>query len=478
MGGEISDIQAFKLHQLVAQGLSLEEAVQEEGLAAWNLDVLRARVEEMGRPTIPIEALAQLWKNLESSFGLDDPYILEVELSTIVTVGMPGDPLWVFIVGPPSGLKSETLRWTRGAETVYTTSSLTPHALITGLKGGHDLIPLLDGKTLVIKDFSPILEMRRESRDAIFSQLRDAFDGYIEQDFATVGHKDFDSHFHILAGVTSAIEKYYAVQSWLGQRFLKARITEAVDGFRKALEGAGNEKEIRKGFKRLVREVLEVDLESWSDVDSTLVSELRPTVDLVGKARTHVPRDWNSNISALPEPELPPRLTKQLKKICIGRAMVYRRESVNEDDVAFARRLALDTIPSLRRRAMEAFLDGPYPIGEFRHALGLPERTTYRLVEDLEILDLIEGTRTSGATVYELGDEYSDTIRANFSGKGSSAGNVRGYGVDPRTFRRLPPEDIRAGRCRKCRFLKDLVVEEPNSERLCEGCYRILTGGG
>ena len=49
--------------------------------------------------------------------------------------------------------------------------------------------------------------------------------------------------------------------------------------------------------------------------------------------------------------------------------------------------------------------------------------------------------------------------------------------VDPRTFHRLPHEEVRAGRCTKCRSLKDLTREDPNGKRFSEGCFETMTGG-
>ena len=50
--------------------------------------------------------------------------------------------------------------------------------------------------------------------------------------------------------------------------------------------------------------------------------------------------------------------------------------------------------------------------------------------------------------------------------------------VDRRTFRRLPPEEIRASRCTKCGSLKDLTREDPNRKLFCESCFEAMTGGG
>ena len=49
--------------------------------------------------------------------------------------------------------------------------------------------------------------------------------------------------------------------------------------------------------------------------------------------------------------------------------------------------------------------------------------------------------------------------------------------VDPRTFRRVPREDLEPGRCPRCGDLGDLTREDPNGKRFCEGCFEAMTGG-
>ena len=361
---------------------------------------------------IPLEeALADMKAALSEVYGLSDPYNLEVNLSTIATVQMPGDPLWFFQVGPPSGMKTEMLRWFGDEDRVYTLSSLTSHSLITGLEKGRDLLPELDGRVLIIKDFSTILEMRRESREEIFAQLRDSFDGYAENFYGTVGRKSFHSHFHLVAAVTGAIERYYSAQSWLGQRFLMARVPE-VDGFERALETSGGEESIRDRFRDLVRRFMNsIDLDGWRKVDASRVKELRPAIELVAKARTHVPRDSSSTIRGYPEPEMTPRLAKQLRKLCIGRAMIHGRKEVTDEDLAFARRVVLDTIPSQRRRAMMTLLDGPLSLDDLTQAIRLPRSTTHRLKEDLEMLGLVRRHSPDGQIIlYELEDRVAKVL--------------------------------------------------------------------
>jgi hypothetical protein len=357
----------------------------EPDLRAWEgviPDVLRAF-----RPRVQAQASQTYFRRVSEEYGLVDPYVPEFILATIATVSIPGDPVWGFIVGAPSALKTEFLRWHVNPATVFTLSRLTAHSLISGLKGGSSLLPELNGRTLIVKDFTTVLEMDRHARDEVFGQLRDSFDGYYEGHYGSVGKLSFKSHYHVLAAVTGAIEGYYSIQSSLGQRFLKVRVPP-LDAFDRCIQHGGREEELRMEFTGLVEKVLAtIQPEDWRSVRFDRVQELRPIVELLALGRTHVSRSEGS-ISMNPEPEMVPRVTKQLMKLAIGRALIYGRTEVSDSDLEFLRRVAVDTLPINRGLILKA-LSSPKTADQIAYFIRLPRATVYRHLEDLEALDLI-----------------------------------------------------------------------------------------
>ncbi len=346
---------------------------------------------------------ANLLAAYRDHFGLTDFYIVDVELATLATSEMPGDPVWVYVLGPPSGLKTETLRalqtragWTRSLD------HLTPHALVSGLKGAADLLPELDGLTFVIKDFTTILTMDARSMVAIFGQLRSTFDGYYEDFFGSIGKKAYESRFNLLAGVTGAIEETYLAQAILGQRFLIARTPE-VDNFAGAMKATGDEERIREHVRARTWGFLEtIRRDAWKDVffvDAD--TRLKPLATFLALARTHVARDryQSFDIVSLPDPELPFRIGKQLKKLCIGLALVRGKSKVGDEEIESARRIVLDSVPSVRRMILEFIGNATlFPEGVTRGNLkgvGIAERTMDRYLEDLVLLDLLKREETS-----------------------------------------------------------------------------------
>ena len=72
-------------------------------------------------------------------------------MATAISICLPGDPVWLFIIAPAGSSKTELLRSFTG-NLIFSLSTITPQTLISGLKGvkDADLLPKLDGKVLII----------------------------------------------------------------------------------------------------------------------------------------------------------------------------------------------------------------------------------------------------------------------------------------------------------------------------------------
>jgi hypothetical protein len=257
-----------------------------------------------------------------------------------------------------------------------------------------------------------------------------------------VGKVAFTSHFHVLAAVTSAIEEYYSVQSFLGPRFLKIRVP-VLDGFNRSIEEGGREEETRGTLSELsLRLAHSIGSEEWRSVGFSRVRELRPVAEFLASARTHVHR-FDGAISLAPEPEMLPRLTKQLRKLAIGRAILYGRTEVDESDLHFLRRVARDTVPATRARILEA-LTAPLTVQVIGESVALPLRTVYRYVEDLEALRLIRSDRGKPER-FVLSEVAARAITPHTLGKTEptpDSGPAKEVGGDPTT----DPDDLFGGR--------------------------------
>ncbi len=334
------------------------------------------------------DAYARLVAAYRRCFRVQDTTPLDVCLATVATAGLEGDPLWAYVVGPPSSGKTEVLRAFDGLDSTYFLSSLTPNCLVSGLRDGHDLLPELNKKALVVKDYTMVLEMHRENRDALFGALRDAYDGSFSKAFGTRGKVGYVSHFNLLAGVTNAIEDYYSAQATLGQRFVIVRTAFPTDY---ETDADRDVEAVREEMRGLVRSLLEsVASPDPPACPVNIVHGVKAIAREVALLRAHVSRDgYTHEIASFPEPEAPARLANQLLKLARGVAIVRRRPAITEEELTIVRRVARDTIPSVRLRILEAIMNGADTNDTIAMTTGLPRRTIERKVEDLTILGVL-----------------------------------------------------------------------------------------
>lgn len=308
-----------------------------------------------------IERLNRIFKHW---LYIEDDNLIETAIAVRVAIDLPGDPLWFFLIAPPGGTKTEILR-AFGDEKVYTVSSLTAHSLISGLppRKGHkqvDLMPQLDGKLLVIKDFTSILSIDDRDRGEIFSQLRDAYDGYSEKAFGSgVGKKSYYATFGLLAGVTPVIDMYRTIHQLLGERFLHFRIRgNEEQTVKRASSMAGGEEEMRLTLKEAVDAFLsQVSIDLSIKLPTKTRKKLVDLAILTAQLRSTVARDRNRIVLYKPQAEIGTRLVKQFIKLGQALAIVCEEKTINKLIYSKIKRVALDTIPTSRTTLLLAMLE-------------------------------------------------------------------------------------------------------------------------
>jgi len=284
---------------------------------------------------------------------LEDTQAIDIIMATAISICLPGDPVWLFAIAPSGSAKTELLR-AFSTEQIYSISTLTPQTFISGLKGSNnvDLLPKLNGKVLIIKDFTSILSKKNEDQTAIFADLREAYDGYLEKSFGSgVGTKRYTSRFGIIAGVTDAIDMYRVVHSQLGERFLKCRLhNDAKASINKAGDLAGREDEMREDlrlattgcltcYSNIVKELMVVDVENQTK------QRIKALANITAKLRSEVARDRFHKVQYQPNAEVGTRLSKQLLKLGQALAIFYENSTVSAYEYEALLRIARDRIP-------------------------------------------------------------------------------------------------------------------------------------
>ena len=95
------------------------------GVSPENYDTIKA-----GRKPY---TLYEFKKHIRKWLHIDDDEILDIVLSGMIAEKVGGDPLWLFLIAPPGGSKTELLRSFNNPDYFHHLSDMTSKTLITGL---------------------------------------------------------------------------------------------------------------------------------------------------------------------------------------------------------------------------------------------------------------------------------------------------------------------------------------------------------
>lgn len=339
-------------------------------------------------------------KHLEMSGDIE---FLEITLAVRCDRRLQGDPVWLFIISNSGGTKTEIVRALKDSD-VYSLDSLTGKTLISGKKDVDPatgemrlikgILPSIDGKVLVIKDFTLILSKRVEERDEVFSQLRGIHDGYLEFGFGTSNEPvRVKASIGLIAASTPIIDIYGKLNAMLGERFLKVR--HNADGKKTATRAArnlGKEILIRRELNNAVRAFI-ASLQFYDyktdEVEPYIVKLAMATATL----RTPVMmKFWRYEISecCTPNIEYPTRLTKQFLKLAKLLANIRSHTRIDESDLATVQRVARDTCVPNRLKIIKELLDGePQKTRKIAEKTEIPLATAWRELKELEYLKVL-----------------------------------------------------------------------------------------
>jgi predicted transcriptional regulator len=357
-----------------------------------------------------------------------DSEALDVVLAAMLDRHILGDPLWLFIVGPSGGAKSEILRSLCDLNWAYHLSNLTSKTIVSGKerKDGtivQGLFREMDGHVVVIPELSQVLSRSREERDAIFAQFRDLYDGHCSNGYGTADKRIIvDCRIGLICGVTSAIDMYGSIHAVLGERFLKIRPKFNRDEAReRALINKDRLEVMRVELKAAAERFFEriIARMSMPTISAERLGKISLYAEFVAQLRTTVTsqafREYDTS-EWQPEPEFATRLGQQLLKLGQALAILRGREKIKDEDLATVSRVAMDTCLPNRLAIVRALYlaKQPLSITELASKASLPYGKTRNSLEALTVIGgIIEETnaeREHNERFYKLTEKFHDLM--------------------------------------------------------------------
>lgn len=341
---------------------------------------------------------------------------VEIVAATVIANRLPGEPLWLAIVGASSSGKTEIVRALNGVDRVHMVDKIGPATWVSGFKPGAKrrrkrpngadpgelaqyglLAKMMDNKPhmVIVEDFSTVLGKRRDLKGEVFSDLRKLYDGEFRADFGNGVIMDWHGKVGMIVCSTGTYDDQVGDLAQFGERFTvwrafsgddvqvaerSGRNSERTEQMRRELAGAM----LRIDRVKLPKGSVELSLDS-----RTLVSRLTAFVAL---CRTPVPRDpYKRDIVSIPEPEGTGRLSAQLHQLLRGLVVLYGHREVTQREVELVQRTAFSTIPTIRRKIIENIhpKKGATQF-ELVQSTGVPKSVLQRAIEEMKLLKIIK----------------------------------------------------------------------------------------
>lgn len=370
----------------------------------------------------------ELDRTINNWLTIADFGVVKFVLAAIVANRLPGNSVWVYLVGTSGAGKSEIIQGLNDIPFIYTLSNLTPTTFISGMKGVDGLLWELKGKVLAMKDFTTILDMNQDARSEIMSQLREIYDQYYEKGFGNGDIKRWDGKVGFITGVTPVIDTREAAYSALGERFIKYRIIppDRITIANKALDNTTKtevmQTDIRTAFARCMAGVEKI---LATGEETVLSDEQKKQLILLANfattCRSPITRESGMAKDVIHKPglEMPTRFTQQLSQIAIALKIINRASGHGDvllaDDMKIIFKIALDSIPSTRREVLKRLAENvSVKTDEMANLTSYPTNTIKRYLEDLFMLGVCtrrhSGTKETGTYVWELKDEWREIM--------------------------------------------------------------------
>jgi hypothetical protein len=339
-----------------------------------------------------INTIELLEKEVEKVLLLKDMGVVKMVVATIIANRMFLDPVWLLLVAPPSGGKTELIMAISGLEFVFGISDLTVNTFASGQKKvGKEtsLLLKINNGIMAFKDFTSILSKNREARGEIMKQLREIYDGEYIKRTGTGDDVTWRGKVGAIAGCTEIIYRYLEELSAMGDRFIMYNIEQPdrVEMSRRVLENADDMGEkrdhLKKCFTYFINQIISRLDEEEITIEESMKEELLEVADFATRARSAVLTDFKSGmVDFVPSPEMPARMTAQLYTLASAFVAINKtnphlhpnheanKGRLTDQEKKLLFKTAFDSIPKTRRNAI-------YPLAQYTGGVSTAGLATY-----------------------------------------------------------------------------------------------------
>ncbi len=321
--------------------------------------------------TQPID-LADIVYLFQSTMWLPDPGIVYLVLGTVAANRLPGDPVWLLVIGPPSSGKTEVLDSLSLLPETHAASTFTEAGLLSGSVSrderstGGLLREVGDRGVIVASDFGTLLNEHGSTRNCLFACLREVYDGKLVRRLGSKGGQPYvwTGHAGFIGACTEAVDSAAIDLGLLGERFSYYRVPAVTpnDDFLACMvadENAGRQRSVRDQRAEAVAEFFErLALPNLlAEMTEDERGRLMTLATIGARCRSPVVREgFSREIELVPSHERPPRLYAQLRQLHDGMVAIGTPAS---EVWRLLAQVALDGIHPGRRAVLDYLIAQP-----------------------------------------------------------------------------------------------------------------------
>ena len=349
-------------------------------------------------------------------------------------------PLWLMFVGVPSSAKTEVARMVGKVPWIYFLDALTENAFVSGMRGSVDLLPLLNGKCLVVKDFTTTLSQKEEAVKKILGDLTSIYDDSFSKHSPMTGTVTYHSFFSLLGCVTpQALNRHQRYMNQIGPRFIFYRVpSSSQEEVEKSLGVLWSVKDSRPGIKVAQDKISAYCAGLISKLNESQLAKETPETQrylnslakFIAKARgmviTRLAEFLNDKSEKVQfyEPieiqiEEPFRALQQLRVLARSLAVVKGKLEVGEEELKLVKEVALSSMPADRSLLLSVVVSQNryWTAKEVADAIGISHKTALRQLDELVTLKIMTKQGQEGmSNLYLIDSSFHQLLygRAEF----------------------------------------------------------------
>jgi hypothetical protein len=354
---------------------------------------------------VEYQAVARLRETFHKWFKYADETLLDLCLAVKIHSLMLGKyqiPLWLFIVSASGDRKSSTVTsFYDDGQATYFLNYLTKNTLASGQKKNvkNDLAPQLNGKLVLTGDMSQFVKLNDNEKGAIWSQLREAYDGRVQKVTGSGVSTFYNGVFwDWLACSTPIIDEELILKNELGTRELLYRMPNENNGEdrNQLMEAVWNNADLKTQREKELKEAVRDYFKWWhSQTFNVSISEetkktLFDYAYFVTQLRVTAECDWRTgDLTNFVYPEKPTRILEQLKMLFVCLKMIDPEYS-DEDALKKIFEVVKSSIHPVRLKILLAIRrNGKLSTTEIAHKVGLHYATTNRELQVCKQLEIL-----------------------------------------------------------------------------------------